>query len=99
MLLTPVAPTSAPLPDTRKFEDRRVRLRGADYPVMQQTFWCALATAAGLPALTIPAGVDSDGLPVGLQLIATPGAEAALLDIAEAIEGLIDGYRVPPLFA
>jgi aspartyl-tRNA(Asn)/glutamyl-tRNA(Gln) amidotransferase subunit A len=40
----------------------------------------------GLCALTLPAGVDGRGLPVGLQLIAPAGAEARLLAAALAIE-------------
>jgi Asp-tRNA(Asn)/Glu-tRNA(Gln) amidotransferase A subunit family amidase len=36
----------------------------------------------GLPALAVPAGFDSGGMPVGLQLIGRPGSEAFLLQIA-----------------
>jgi aspartyl-tRNA(Asn)/glutamyl-tRNA(Gln) amidotransferase subunit A len=40
----------------------------------------------GLCALTLPVGLDAQGLPVGLQLIAPPRGEARLLAIARAIE-------------
>lgn len=43
---------------------------------------------AGVPAISIPAGV-SDGLPVGLQLIAPQGADRSLLGIAKATEALL----------
>ncbi|MCC9184616.1 amidase family protein [Mycolicibacterium mageritense] len=39
----------------------------------------------GHPALSVPAGTVS-GLPVGLQLITTRGAEQSLFDLAERIE-------------
>lgn len=44
---------------------------------------------AGLPAVTIPCGTDSDGLPLGLQLAAATGADQRLLAIAEAAESAL----------
>jgi aspartyl-tRNA(Asn)/glutamyl-tRNA(Gln) amidotransferase subunit A len=41
---------------------------------------------AGLPGISVPAGLDGQGLPLGLQLIGRPWEEAALLDAAYAIE-------------
>lgn len=41
---------------------------------------------AALPAISIPGGFTSDGLPIGLQLGARPFAEAALLQAAHAYE-------------
>ena len=44
------------------------------------------ASLAGLPAISIPAGFDSGGLPWGLQLMAPVRAEAALLRAARLFE-------------
>ncbi|MDC0767309.1 amidase [Streptomyces sp. HD] len=41
---------------------------------------------SGHPAISIPAGFDPDGCPVGLQLVAAHGREALLLDVARAAE-------------
>jgi aspartyl-tRNA(Asn)/glutamyl-tRNA(Gln) amidotransferase subunit A len=41
---------------------------------------------AGLPAISVPAGVGSDGLPLGLQLIGKPWGEADLMSTARALE-------------
>jgi len=43
-------------------------------------------TPTGCPALSIPCGFTNDGLPVGLQLVAPPRAEAMLLSAAAAFE-------------
>jgi aspartyl-tRNA(Asn)/glutamyl-tRNA(Gln) amidotransferase subunit A len=44
---------------------------------------------SGQPALVLPCGLTSDGLPVGLQLAAGVGADAALLWAAAAIEAVL----------
>ena len=41
---------------------------------------------AGLPAISLPAGVDSDGLPIGVMLYAGQGSEDLLLQTAAALE-------------
>jgi aspartyl-tRNA(Asn)/glutamyl-tRNA(Gln) amidotransferase subunit A len=41
---------------------------------------------AGLPGISVPAGLDAAGLPLGLQLIGRPWEEADMLNIAYAIE-------------
>ncbi len=44
------------------------------------------ATFAGLPCISVPAGFDAAGLPMGLQLIGRPQGDAALLRLARAYE-------------
>jgi len=41
---------------------------------------------AGLPGISVPAGLDNQGLPLGLQLIGKPFEEGALLNLAYALE-------------
>ncbi|AUQ59075.1 Asp-tRNA(Asn)/Glu-tRNA(Gln) amidotransferase subunit GatA [Phaeobacter inhibens] len=41
---------------------------------------------AGLPGISVPAGVDAQGLPLGLQLIGRPWEEGDLLNTAYALE-------------
>ncbi len=42
---------------------------------------------AGLPGIAVPAGLDKQGLPLGLQLIGRPWEEGDLLNTAFALEG------------
>jgi aspartyl-tRNA(Asn)/glutamyl-tRNA(Gln) amidotransferase subunit A len=41
---------------------------------------------AGLPGISLPAGLDASGLPLGLQLIGRPLEEGALFSLAGAVE-------------
>lgn len=41
---------------------------------------------AGLPALSVPAGVDDAGLPIGAQLIGPQKSDAALMALAKSLE-------------
>jgi len=51
----------------------------------------------GVPALVLPCGFDSNGLPIGLQLVARPFAEATLLCAGHAFQRETDWHlRVPP---
>ena len=45
-----------------------------------------LATTTSLPALSLPCGFTSDGMPVGVQLVGPPRGEARLLQVAQVIE-------------
>ncbi len=42
---------------------------------------------AGLPGISVPAGLDKQGLPLGLQLIGRPWEEGDLLNLGYALEG------------
>jgi aspartyl-tRNA(Asn)/glutamyl-tRNA(Gln) amidotransferase subunit A len=45
-----------------------------------------VANLAGVPAISLPAGLDANGLPVGLQLMAPRLAEQTLLAVAGCVE-------------
>lgn len=52
----------------------------------------------GLPAISVPAGFTSNGLPCGFQLVGRPFAEALLLRAADAYQRLTDWHKkAPPL--
>jgi len=54
-----------------------------------------LSPVIGFPAITVPAGFTSDGLPVGLELMARPFAEPLLIRLAYAYEQETR-HRKPP---
>ena len=83
VLLTPSTPT-APLADLTNTGDTRF-----------QGPW----TSCGLPTITLPAGLAKSGLPMGIQLIASPFEEVRLLAIARWCEKIIDVQLAPPVGA
>jgi amidase len=61
--------------------------------------WLGIVAAATLissPALSLPCGFTATGLPVGLQLIAPPRGEAALLSAAQVLEDIL-GLGTAPI--
>lgn len=49
-------------------------------------------TVTGCPAVSVPAGTTSEGLPVGVQLVAAHGRDRFLLEIARAFEAVSPGF-------
>jgi amidase len=76
VLALPTTPCIAPLVNSTEVDLNRFRTR-----VMRLT---CIASLCGLPQVTIPAGLAS-GCPVGLSFIGWPGADEALLQLAECL--------------
>jgi amidase len=59
---------------------------------------CYRITVLGGPAMSLPAGFDDDGLPVGIQLVGAPGGDVDVLRAAVALEAASAvPARRPPL--
>ena len=79
LLLAPVAPTAGPPVETLYNSEAFPRwTKGAPY-----TLPCNLT---GQPAASMPAGLTRAGLPVGLQIIGAPRADASVLRAMRAYE-------------
>jgi amidase len=50
----------------------------------------------GNPTVVLPAGVDGDGLPVGMQLVGARHRDEELLACARTVDAVIGAYRPPP---
>jgi aspartyl-tRNA(Asn)/glutamyl-tRNA(Gln) amidotransferase subunit A len=86
LLLTPTTPVPAPPiegPDAVK----QARLL---------TRFTAPFNLTGLPALSLPCGFTSNGLPLGLQIIARPWAEAHILRAGNAYETATEWHLMKP---
>jgi Asp-tRNA(Asn)/Glu-tRNA(Gln) amidotransferase A subunit family amidase len=56
---------------------------------------CSLSANSGLPALSMPVGFTSNGLPVGLELLGGFLQDAELLAIAQPYEATLSSRRAP----
>ncbi len=54
-------------------------------------------TSCGLPAIALPSGMAESGVPLGIQLVAAPFAEARLLAAAAWCEGALGVTLYPPV--
>lgn len=77
--------------------DETVELEGEQVPTFA-TFirHTDYASNAGLPGISLPAGLVEAGLPVGLELDGPEGSDRRLLAIAAAIERMMPSVRLAP---
>ena len=53
------------------------------------------ASLAGLPGISLPTGLSSEGLPLGLQLLGRPFDEETVLKVAGVLESAA-GFKATP---
>ncbi len=87
LLMLPTTPITAPL------------IEGTDAiaQARQLTRFTAPFNLTGLPALSIPCGFNSKGLPIGLQLVSYAWGEARLLQAGQAFEAMTGWHKNFPL--
>jgi aspartyl-tRNA(Asn)/glutamyl-tRNA(Gln) amidotransferase subunit A len=96
VLLAPTGPTPAP-PIASAQTPIRSRAQAAGRFFNRRSYTTP-ASLAGVPAISVPCGFTTAGLPVGLQLLGRRFDEATLLRIARAYERATDWHaRRPPL--
>ncbi|MGA3002291.1 MAG: Asp-tRNA(Asn)/Glu-tRNA(Gln) amidotransferase subunit GatA [Acetobacteraceae bacterium] len=89
-LLTPTAPSAA-FAQGEKMDD--------PITMYLNDLFTVPADLAGVPAMSVPGGLDADGLPLGLQIIARPFDEATMFAVAAALERAAGFVALPTLRA
>ena len=89
VLVTPATMMAAPHPEEThvRLGDRQMSTREALLRPMRPF------NLTGLPAMSVPCGVTSTGLPIGLQIAGRPFDEATVLRVAHAYEQQTDWHR------
>lgn len=105
LLLTP---TSAILPEiVGTFDPARPEIDADDVfaDLEPKETFTALFNGTGQPAISLPTGTSSSGIPIGSQLVARFGREDLLLAVGRQLEEGLDrnngiwGQGFPPVFA
>jgi mandelamide amidase len=96
-LVLPTTPLPA-VPNRPPGEDTTVVIDGRTLPLFPTYVRNTdPASGAGLPALSVPAGIAPDGLPVGMELVGPAGSDDVVLAIGEALEAARGPLPGPPL--
>lgn len=96
-VLCPAGPVAAiPHDHSPVLEQRRVTINGEPREYWDQVGWIGMASACGLPAVSVPAGRTASGLPVGLQIVAPYLEDRTALDLARRIAEVTGGFVPPP---
>ena len=91
-VMTPTTPIAAP-----KIGETSVVIDGEVQEVRLATTRLArAANLLGLPAVSVPCGFNSAGLPLGLQIMGKPFEEGRILQVAAALQDATDFHRILP---
>ena len=52
-------------------------------------------SGAGIPGVSVPVGLSSLGLPIGIEIDAAPGHDSALLDLARRVQATVGALPLP----
>lgn len=88
-IVTPATALTAPRIEERSLPDG---ISDVDQTMRTMRF-ASVANFTGLPAISIPAGYDARGLPIGLQLIGRPWEEGLLFRLAYAADAIVQRRR------
>lgn len=89
VVIAPCWGTTAFRHDDTPMASRTIDIDGELTPFGLQLAYPGLATYPNLPATSMPVGVDVDGLPIGVQVIAAPYQDHIALAVARAAHDLI----------
>lgn len=76
--------------------DRQVTVNGEAVPYEHQILYAAVATLCGQPATAFPVGLNSAGLPLGLQAVGPYLEDRTTMRFAGLVAREIGGFQPPP---
>jgi amidase len=95
-LLCPVCSTPPFKHDQRPREEREYVINGERRPLGDYISWPGLIGMAYLPSTSTPLGPNSQGLPVGIQVVGPYLSDRRTIDFSRRLTQLIGGFQRPP---
>jgi Asp-tRNA(Asn)/Glu-tRNA(Gln) amidotransferase A subunit family amidase len=92
VLITPTTPI--PAPSLSELKQNPDQLRPREMLLLRNT---RPVNVWGLPAISVPCGFTSAGLPMAMQMIGPHGGEARILQLANAYERFADWHNRRPM--
>jgi Asp-tRNA(Asn)/Glu-tRNA(Gln) amidotransferase A subunit family amidase len=74
-----------------------VDIDGSSHSLYSANWPAVWVNCAGLPGAVVPAGLDRQGLPIGVQIVGRAFDEENVLAVAKVLEGELGGFQRPPL--
>lgn len=91
-ILLPTTPT----PAYKRTEATSFAPEDGEHPLSLSTSFTAIFNITGQPALTVPCGFSSTGLPMGLQIVGRPGGESVIFRAGRAYEAATEWHLRQP---
>ncbi|MDJ0878114.1 MAG: amidase [Halieaceae bacterium] len=98
VLLCPCAFTTAFAHDHNPdMHARRLNINGEERPYLDVLGWAGLTLNALLPVTAVPVGTASDGMPIGVQVVADYLEDRTALAAAKMLQEHHRGFQAPPM--
>ncbi len=96
ILLCPTTPVTAFPHDHGRGFERTIDVNGKEYSYANLMGWAGLTTAVYLPSTIAPIGITSQGLPIGIQIVAPYLEDKTSIKFASLLKDLVGGFTPPP---
>ena len=99
VVLTPMCMTSAfPHDHNPKNSERMIQVNNSPVNYFDQVFWAGLTGVSYLPSTVVPTGLDSQDLPIGVQVVAREMGDLTSIDFARLVDRELGGFTPPAAY-
>ncbi len=97
VMLCPAAASCAyPHDQAGERHERTIDVNGRQVPTTDQLFWAGYSGVTLMPSTVAPAGLNSKGLPIGVQIIGAQYQDLKTIRFAQMLEQSYRGFEAPP---
>ena len=99
VLLTPMCMTSAfPHDHNPKNSERMIQVNNTPTNYFDQVFWAGLTGVSYLPSTVVPTGLDSQQLPIGVQIVAREMGDLTSIEFSRLVDQELGGFTAPAAY-